>query len=403
MNITMPPGIAGNIVHKWELVKNLSELGHEVHTLSYGESKNIKLDNVYFHTIPKVNKIRIFKGLLYRFTCAMFLLKIITKHHFDILYTRSPALISGVIGYIAKKIFGLKLVFEIDAIIFEEQELERRELIRSKSSVLKSKISENILIEYRKYKEIFMWDKADAVIAVTNGIKRDLIRHGVDEAKIWVIGNGANTDLFRPLNQSIVKTELGLDDATKYVCFVGNLAPWQGVEYLIKSAPLILKELPNTNFLIVGDGMMKEKLVELVQKKGVSDKFIFTGTVPYEEVPKYINASDLCVHLPFGKRNENVGASSLKLFEYMACGKPVITSDVSGIPKEIERVNAGILISCNLQEIVNSIIKLLKKKKLREEMGKNCRKSVVENHSWEIVAEKVAEVCENVIKQRKYR
>jgi glycosyltransferase involved in cell wall biosynthesis len=143
--------------------------------------------------------------------------------------------------------------------------------------------------------------------------------------------------------------------------------------------------------------------MELTEQTGVSDKFIFTGIVPYEEVSKYINASDVCVHLPFGKRNERVGASSLKLFEYMACGKPIITTDVDGIPKEIERVNAGILVSCNLQEIAGNIIKLLKSEKMREEMGKNGRKCVVENHSWGIVAEKVARVCENVIKQRKYR
>ncbi len=151
-------------------------------------------------------------------------------------------------------------------------------------------------------------------------------------------------------------------------------------------------------FRVTSEGQMKEELVELVDKTGVSDKFIFTGTVPYEEVPKYINASDVCV-VP--KRPLKSGYSPLKLYEYMACGEPIVASRISGF-EILEQQNAGILVEPeNPEELAKAIIKLLKDEKLREEMGKNGREYVVKHHSWESVARKVAEVCESAIREYK--
>jgi glycosyltransferase involved in cell wall biosynthesis len=130
----------------------------------------------------------------------------------------------------------------------------------------------------------------------------------------------------------------------------------------------------------------------------VSDEFIFTGIVPYEEVSKYISASDICV-VP--KRQLKSGYSPLKLYEYMACGKPVVASRVEGFTI-LEQNNAGILVEPeNPENIANVIIKLLNDEKLREELGRNGREYVVKNHSWESVAKIVAEVCEDAVRNKK--
>jgi glycosyltransferase involved in cell wall biosynthesis len=102
---------------------------------------------------------------------------------------------------------------------------------------------------------------------------------------------------------------------------VGNLAPWQGMEYLIQVAPSLTKRLPSIRFLIIGSGVLKEKFQAQVQSSGMSDRFIFTGMVDYEKIPLYINISDICLVL---KRRLASGYSPIKLFEYMACGKPVL-------------------------------------------------------------------------------
>ena len=111
---------------------------------------------------------------------------------------------------------------------------------------------------------IFCCQKADAVIAVAQGIKDILIQRGGDRNKIFVIPNGADVDMFRQINDSAAINELrnrhGISKNDYIVAFIGNLAPHHGIEYLIKSAPLVLNVFPNTKFLIVGDGAIKKSL-----------------------------------------------------------------------------------------------------------------------------------------------
>ena len=92
----------------------------------------------------------------------------------------------------------------------------------------------------------------------------------------------------------------------------------------------VLKKMDNTKLLIVGqEGLFRENQ-ELVKKFGVQDKVIFTGNVPYVRVPEYIAAMDVCL-IPFKNNDISHNAVPLKLFEYMACEKPVISSRIAGV------------------------------------------------------------------------
>ncbi len=236
-------------------------------------------------------------------------------------------------------------------------------------------------------------------MSVTDKLKEELVNlYAVPESKIIVINNGANTDLFKPMNQERVKAELRLEESKKYVCFVGNLAAWQGVEFLIYAAPLILEKCPDVRFLVVGDGAMKNKLLEITSEFGLLDKFIFTGRVPYESVPLYINAADVCV-APFIKgRNAKIGLSALKTYEYLACGKPIVASSIPGVKDLIEFSGGGISVSPeNPEELANAVVELILNENTRTLMGERGRKYVVENHSWNGVARRILDVCNDVV------
>ena len=126
-------------------------------------------------------------------------------------------------------------------------------------------------------------------------------------------------------------------------------------------------------------------------------KFIFTGTVPYEKVPQYINSSDICV-VP----KKPIKCSPLKLYEYMACGKPVIASDIEGVREILVESKSGICVPPESpHELAQATIGLLRDTKARESMGKNGRRHIVENRSWESVARKVFEVCQMVVQNTK--
>ncbi|MDI9395919.1 MAG: glycosyltransferase family 4 protein [Euryarchaeota archaeon] len=388
IDIIRPPytsyGIEGSMVHKWELINNLAKYGNEIHALSY-ENIHIQYDNICLHAIPKSKR-------FIRLTYLTFLLKMMRKYSFDIVYIRTDAGIYASLGYIVTKIFTNRVVYEVNGITFEEQQLVRNEL-----SGRKLKTSENIKIKFRKYKEILMWKRADSIIAVTSYIKKYLIQYQIDEYKINVIENGANTELFKPIDKCVAREQVGLDQKYRYICFVGNLAPWQGLEFLIAAAPLILKEYINTRFLVVGDGVMKEKWMQLAEDLGVLNECIFTGSVPYEIVPTYINAADVCV-VP--KKPIKSGYSPLKLYEYMACGKPIIATRTDGF-ELLEEINAGILVNPeNPVEFANSTLMLLNNSELMWNMGNSGRKYVIENHSWDGIAKKVMAVCNNLIKNR---
>lgn len=373
----------GSAIHRWELARNLSKLGCEVHVISISYT-NTKTEGVHIYPLTKKSKSKYITQLI----------KLVKRHRFDIVYARNTMI--GVIGFLIKKMWKSKLVFEVNGISSEELRLIENQL-STESKRLRS------IIKVLQYLEFFVIRKADAVIAVTQGIKDYLINHGVDKNKVWVIENGANTELFKPIKDGNVlkklRNRLRIDDNGNIVLFVGNLAPWQGIEYLLRAATIIIKRNPKTKFLIVGDGIMRNKLKSLVKELNIVEDVIFTGTVPYENVPEYINISDVCV-APFTHvRNESMGLSPLKIYEYLACGKPVVASNIKGVGDLLRNSNSGIeVVPEDPTELANAIIKLLKDEQLMEQMGDYGRKLVVKNYSWEITAKKTIDVFRGIIK-----
>jgi glycosyltransferase involved in cell wall biosynthesis len=379
-------GHGAGTTHTMELFENLKKIGDEVNLFVPAKPKDAapykRADISY---LPILN-IPLLRGVSYQLVLFLYYLLYRMKHTKpDFIYSRIS--LFTISPLILSKFLKIPYVVEINGLGIDEMKLSN---------------TSKLIIQIFKVNEKLNYKHAEKIIAVTKGVKEGIKKlYNIPDEKIIVIENGANTDLFKPIDQKEARKELKFNQDANYVCFVGNLAPWQGVEYLIQSTPLILKEMPNIRFLIVGDGQMKEELINLAAKTGVSDKFIFTGAVPYEEVPKYINASDVCV-APFVRaRNERIGLSPLKIYEYLSCGKPVVSSRIPNL-EFIELNNAGILVEPeNPEELAKAIIKLLKEEKLREEMGRNGREYVVKYHSWESVAKKVAEVCESVVARYK--
>lgn len=254
-----------------------------------------------------------------------------------------------------------------------------------------------LTINLMKMCESISYNLSTKIIANAPGTKRGITEgFNVAPEKIAVISNGANTQLFQPMD--VNKSSLGLDDGYNYVCFVGNLLRWQGVQYLISSATYILRKSPATRFLIIGGGPMRDTLIRMVKQLGLENEFIFTGEVPYEDVPKYINASDLCV-APFIKEKDDK-MSPLKIYEYLACGKPVVTTNIKGAGDIVVTSNAGLAVNSEKPKaLAGAIIRLLEDKELRESMGRNGRRLIADEYSWEKIATKIENVYKSCLKK----
>ncbi len=358
------------IVHITEVMKNLKKEGHDVILFVRGIGRyDPHIQGIKY--VPTLD-FPVLKLVIFDFFLCIYAIVYSLKFKpDDILW----------ICIILLKILGVPCIVEVNG-------SERDELKIQKTQKYLAHI-----IHFNWWLNLKLSDK---IVAVSEGIKKELCEeYKIPSDKIVVINNGADTELFKPMDKEKEKAELKLDKNIHYVCFVGNLAPWQGVEYLIRSAPLILREIPDTKFLIVGDGVMKEKLIEMVKELNLENDFIFTGAVDYELVPKYINVSDVCVAL---KAHLKSGYSTLKMYEYLACGKPVVASNEHGLGDVLEKTVTGISVNReDFGDVANAIVKLIRNKELRGNMGENGRKLVIEKYSWNATAKQIAEVCEQII------
>nr|WP_292389200.1 glycosyltransferase family 4 protein [Methanosarcina sp. UBA5] len=401
LDMVRPLSLAdGSLIHRYELVSNLARLDNEIHIFTVGKTSISNMTNVHSHYVPPGN----FLSLTVNYFKSS--IRLLGSETFDVLYTRNPnfGFLAGLFCKSRCKI----VVYELNGIPEDEKNLFREKSEENKflQSEIRSKFSNQYFSAHARLK-LFILKKAlgfsDRIIAVTPGIKANLEKsYNIPGEKIVVVSNGANTFLFRPLEQETCRRELGLDLKITFICFVGNLAPWQGVEYLLKAAPYILSKSPECHFLIVGDGAMKNDLMKLSRELGVEDRFTFTGVIAYDRVPLYVNASDICTAPFIFARNAKIGLSPLKLYEYMACGKPVVASNISGVSDVLEASGGGIpVFPENPGALAEGIFKLLEDPGLRMKLGSKGLSYVTENYSWYSVAKKVNEVCKSAFEAEK--
>jgi starch synthase len=368
-------GETGPSGHVREVIRNFTKFDMNT-TLIAKSSKNkplfskVKIVKVRSIGLPGLGLVsRLFVNIL------IGTFELITNDY-DIIYERHTYLtMGGILG----RLFRIPVIYELNGIISDENKLHRDSI--------------GTLMKYFEWWDRFAFVLPQKFITVTQGIKNYLIEnYEIKEKDIVVVENGVSIDIFGYKSDNTENLDLNQD--YNYICFIGVLAPWQGIEYLIKAAPSLLRQYPKVRFLIVGDGEMEKELMELTEKTGVSNNFIFTGSVPHEDIPLYINASDICVAY---KKPLRSGYSALKLYEYMACGKPVIASRVRGF-EILEENFAGILVEPeNHEKLAEAMSKLLENKSLREEMGRNGKNHVVKNHSWEDASKKIEMTCKMTI------
>ncbi len=386
----------GERVHVCNMALELARLNHNVKLIcrdTKASGKTVERAGKGALSIKRVRGFRGFHAILYIPQALFYGIRCIAASKIDVIYER-PGFLP--VGYLLSKFFRKPLVIAVQGANYYESEVK---LADADSRFLTNRFVLAILKKMTK----MSYKSTSRIIAVTPQIKHLICtQYEVNADKIMVSSNGADTNLFRPMETKKAKKELNLDGKVRYVCFVGSLGRWKRVYYLIRAAPEILEKCPDAGFLVVGDGKFKKELMNLAQGEGVLDRFVFTGSVSYEDVPKYINASEVCV-APAARdaKIKVTGSSPLKIFEYMACGKPVVTGNVEGGRAVIIESAAGRVVNPeHSSELAGTIVELLKDKRLSQRLGQNGRKVVVERYSWASVVKRVAEVCQKTIQER---
>jgi len=228
-----------------------------------------------------------------------------------------------------------------------------------------------------QYLSRLIWEKAKIVVANSQGLK-ELAQKTAPNQKIQLIYNGVDTNEFKP-----PKTKKKSKDL-RILC-VARLIKRKGIDYLLKA----LGRLKDKNFIltIIGDGNEKENLVNLTKKLKINSKVRFLGPIPHSEIIKYYQQNDLFV-LP----SLNEGMSNT-ILEAMACGLPIIATDVGG-SEELVKENGFIIKPKSRKELVKAIQRYIDDRSLLEKQGQESRKRA-EKMSWKNVAKKYSKIIFN--------
>lgn len=338
---------------------------------------------VKYHVIPRVKFIststyilgrRIFNPLAVLYDGIVFLpmilklVKYLKREGITIVHTNS--MLAHIYGAIAAKIAGVPCVWHMQDIVDQKMAfgMAKRALI-----FLGSILPEKIVVVSKAVGQMFA---------------------GNHIQKVEVVFNGTDTTKYSPeIDGSGIREEFNISNEEFVVGIIGRLVLWKGQKEFLRAASVIADRIPNTRFLIVGDTTFgskqyKEELSALACELGIESRVFFSGG--RDDIPNIIRAMDVIVHASI--RPEPFG---LVIIEGMASGVPVVASNRGGPLEIIEHGKDGFLADPEkTEDLATIIVKLLKDKTLRSNIGEKARKKVVEQFS----VEKFVRQFENIYK-----
>lgn len=374
---TIPPVIGGLEVHVWELGKHLARAGHKVFLIGYRN-----YNQQYFaekeETPEGVCVFRqannyIFPGhTSYVLTAAKKILDISRSFSIDIVHAHQ-AYPAGMAAYLMKKFKNIPYV-----ITSHGQEL----IIRTKD------------MRFRPFIKLAMRSAA-RTIAVSKELKDKSILFGADKSKAYVLANVVDAKRFNPkviADTFALRKELGISAQSTVILSLRRLVPKTGVQYVVEIAPQIINRTKNVKFLIVGDGSLKQQLKSRVKELKIDEYFIFAGSIPNQKIPAYIAASNFSIFASLAE------ATSIACLEVMACGRPVIVSNVGGLPEIVEDGKEGLVVDFPrvdstysdyglgkevLDNLAAKVLTLVEDKILAKNLGVNAANKVKQLYVWD--------------------
>lgn len=408
-------GCKGASIHVREMVASLCQAGHWVSVISpaietaEGENgrkeKRGNWQEVVFLPIPLPQRYQQFfkeyealdkflgcetrlrqeqRNLLYNLTLYEKALDYLRPQHVDFIYERYS--LFGYAGLRLARALGVPHLLEVNALLAYEQEkmrgLEMKRLARE--------------TENRLFRE------TDRMIVVSRRLYEFAAACGVPESHIHILPNAVDPQRFAPStgdHGAAIRARYQLGG--KWVIgFVGSLKPWHGTETLFAAFQRLRLTDDDTHLLIVGDGPEREALEKYAQNQGLNGAVTFTGNVPYDEVPQYLAAMDIAVapYVP----NENFYFSPIKIFEYMAMGKPVVAGSIGQVQELVGDGETGLLYELgSVAALAAALTKLVRDAPLCRRLGEKARAWVEKERTWENNARQVVEIADELIKKRK--
>jgi glycosyltransferase involved in cell wall biosynthesis len=366
---TQGKGVEG--VHIREIIRAWQREGHHVDIIepdgiSVLDEEN-KDDNkssrqVLYKYISKYTPEIIFEifEIFYNFNLNKKLQRALNKNRYNFMYERY-ALFNWMGAKRAKKA-RIPFILEVNYTSYTP-------LYRKRSKILKP-LAHSV--------ERWIFKNTDGFVVVSTHLKEHLISLGIEEEKIIILTNAADPDRFSPeISGEEIRDEYNLQGKT-IIGFVGGFYPWHGLKLLLDAFESLYKNHKKIALFLIGDGPMRPAIEARVSRSGLKEQVSFAGSVPHNKLPRYIATFDIAV-MP----HSNEYGSPMKIYEYMAMGKPVLGPRFGPLEDGITHGVEGFLFEPgNVEELTLYLERLIKDMDLRRSMGGKGRKRVINKHNW---------------------
>jgi glycosyltransferase involved in cell wall biosynthesis len=304
---------------------------------------------------------------------------------FDLIHERFNLLSLG--GVWASRKLGIPLVLEVNADLLEQRKFKGRP-------------ERGLRRIYAEWATRVCFNAAARIICISAGLKDHLSRKwNIEDSKLTVLPCAADVDAFGSNhNPELLRRGLGLT-TEPIVMWIGGFYPWHDLDLLLKSFTLVLQRHPDARLVLVGDGPIRPSIAEEVQQIGLQQSVIMTGAIAHAEVPEMLSMADIAVvpSAPVPASHGGTG-TPLKLFEYMAAGKPIVATALNQAAEVIRQGHNGLLVEAgDVDGFAEAILTLLDVPSERVRLGQNARQQAIELHSWEEYTRRLEEIYLNVL------
>ena len=379
------------------LAELFSMKGHNVFVIDCREPDTKSLiDGFHTSTITNFNRVYknasitlfrlpslLIKGLnraTYFLACKKIIKKIVEENKIDIIWLYSVA---------SNGMQSVKVAKEFNIPIIQRQLDVTYELVKVP-----------LLKQLTKKYEKFVTSNVSKVLCSAPQLINYAIEMGAKEKNVEYFPLGFDPQVFKPMvKDQQLAHDLGISDNDKVILFVGTIYEFSGLENIIQKFGNIKDKIKGIKFLIVGGGPNFEKIKSLVNKKKLSSDVILTNFKPQHEIPKFISLADVCINsFEINKITDRI--IPIKIFEYLACGKPVLSTPLKGTMDLLPKEDFGIIYS-PYDSFVESLTDILANTEKLEELGNKGLDYVIKNHDWNILADSLLKKLQNLVDNKK--
>ena len=323
----------------------------------------------YEHTVASFVKNRIGNVFLnYAKEAGLDILPLEISCSFD------PRCIVKLLNYVRKNNIGVVCTHDYRADFFGA--VIRRVLSVNHVAFLRGWTSENRKVALYEKADRIVLRGVDVVVAVSESKAREMKSMGIEDTKLTIIPNSIDIDGMRIDTERDIRKEFGIPNRTIIVGSVGRLSPEKGHRFMVEALRQILKEIPETVYLLVGDGVEKEGLRELARNLGIERKILFAGW--RDDALSVMRGMDIVVLPSLTEGLPNV------LLEAAALGKAIVSTSVGGCGEIIQTGKTGILVEPRSSvSLCSALVELLRDPSSAEEYGRAVRAFVREHFGFD--------------------